>query len=336
MTIENEQVEGLMFLGYTAREAAFLCLVALHSGYSIRRQYCRFLGLTSGRPDDLLVRKILARKHAREHPTCGRTRLYHLCARPFYSAIGQPHNRHRRTRPAFAVKAKLMALDYVLTHLNHRFLATEEEKIDYFRRERGIPPAMLPVKRYRSRWTAAVTERYFVDKFPVYLCEGDSFSPPMACFCYIDEGVISTPGFDTYVAQYSRLFESLGPFAVVFVSSRMNLSRSATRLFDRMFPPPARRRPAHYRSLREQLLGRLRLEDLLREEQYSQLTTAKLGEVRALRKLLGGERYEALSEAWKSEGEAAVLRLCDADRPALTPPRPEFRFHAMNESYDFL
>jgi len=170
MTIENEQVEGLMFLGYTAREAAFLCLVALHSGYSIRRQYCRFLGLTSGRPDDLLVRKILARKHAREHPTCGRTRLYHLCARPFYSAIGQPHNRHRRTRPAFAVKAKLMALDYVLTHLNHRFLATEEEKIDYFRRERGIPPAMLPVKRYRSRWTAAVTERYFVDKFPVYLC----------------------------------------------------------------------------------------------------------------------------------------------------------------------
>jgi hypothetical protein len=104
MMTDEERIRGLTDCGYSEREATFLYLAALHSGYFIRRQSCFYLGLTSGRPDDLLVRKLLAKRHAREYPTCRRTFLYHLCARPFYSAIGQPHNRHRRSRPAFALK----------------------------------------------------------------------------------------------------------------------------------------------------------------------------------------------------------------------------------------
>ena len=49
----------LQRLGYNEQEAAFLHLVAIHSGYFIRRQYADFLGQKRGRPDTVLVEKVL-------------------------------------------------------------------------------------------------------------------------------------------------------------------------------------------------------------------------------------------------------------------------------------
>ena len=44
MTTGDERIARLEELGYTEREAAFLVLAALHSGYFLRRQYQEFLG----------------------------------------------------------------------------------------------------------------------------------------------------------------------------------------------------------------------------------------------------------------------------------------------------
>jgi hypothetical protein len=48
MTLDD-RVPALAFLGLTPRQTRFIALVALHSGYCLRRQYLRFAGLRYGK-----------------------------------------------------------------------------------------------------------------------------------------------------------------------------------------------------------------------------------------------------------------------------------------------
>ena len=75
------------------------------------------------------------------------TKLYHLCSRPFYAAIGEEDNRNRRERPPFAIKNRVMGLDFVLGHSENHYLATEREKVRYFTETLGIDLAALPTKQ---------------------------------------------------------------------------------------------------------------------------------------------------------------------------------------------
>ena len=236
MITAEDRIQALRQLGYTQREAGFLCLAALHSGYFLRRQYCRFIGLVSGRPDDNLVEKLLARGHAREISTTRGTLLYHLCSRSFYRAIGEEDNRHRRPRPQFAIRHKLMAFDYVLDHRG-RYLANEEEKIDFFHRQCGIGMDSLPVKAYGSQGSESPALRYFVDKFPISILSDSSSSPPLVSFSYVDEGEIATPAFATFLRQYQRLMTALDRCRVVFVATRDQRVFEARKTFGRIFSP---------------------------------------------------------------------------------------------------
>ena len=44
----EERADAVASLGFTTRQARFLALAALHSGYCLRRQYGAFAGLQSG------------------------------------------------------------------------------------------------------------------------------------------------------------------------------------------------------------------------------------------------------------------------------------------------
>jgi hypothetical protein len=235
MMTSDDRIRAPEGLGYTRSEAA-----ALHSGYFLRRQFRRFANSSRGYRDDLLIEKILSNKHGQVYESGKKTIVYHLCSRPFYSAIGQPDNRHRCERPPYAVKAKLMALDYVLGNQEHRYLATEEEKVGYFTGELGIEIDSLPTKIYGSRKTASTTDRYFVDKFPIFL----SASPRqlVGSFCYVDEGVIATPGFEIYLKQYMGLFRALGRFRVVYVATTERSFRLAEKTFYRFFDTSSTKR----------------------------------------------------------------------------------------------
>jgi hypothetical protein len=149
----DTRVQALRNLGYATREAEFLCLAALHSGYFLRRQYRAFLGTKPGAADDLLVAKIRNLGHGRVLTLGFKTQLCHLSARPFYRAIGQENNRHRRMRSDLSIKTKLMILDYVLASPGQTWLATEEERVDYFCCRLAIEPGVLPRKIYRSQAT---------------------------------------------------------------------------------------------------------------------------------------------------------------------------------------
>jgi len=220
MTTGDERIARLEELGYTEREAAFLVLAALHSGYFLRRQYREFLGMSPGHADATLAEKVVAKGHAQAFSSLGKTLVYHLCTRPFYNAIDEPDNRHRRARPPFAVKVKLMALDYVLAEPGRSFLATEEEKVAFFAGKLGVPNEKLPAKVYRSRTSGSTTRRYFVDKFPISVDGVPGRDRAVVSFCYVDEGVIATPSLETYLREYADLFRSLGSVRVVYVTTR--------------------------------------------------------------------------------------------------------------------
>src|SRR5258707_11863470 len=147
--LKNEEREkALQRFGYTEREAHFLCMAALHGGYFLRRQYDGFLGRPDGGNATQLVEKALAKGHAKSFAYRHKVNIYHLCARAFYSALGQEDNRNRRLRQPFTIINKLMALDFVLAHLGQKFLATEQEKLDYFAGALTIDRSAFPAARY--------------------------------------------------------------------------------------------------------------------------------------------------------------------------------------------
>src|ERR1700730_15708152 len=120
-----ERITALRSLGYTEREAAFLCLAALHGGFFLRRQYCEFIGKEIGGTAAALVEKLIAQQHAVAITALNHTKIYHLGCRPFYAAIGEIDNRNRRKHSTRAIKNRLIGLDFVLAHQDYRYLATE-------------------------------------------------------------------------------------------------------------------------------------------------------------------------------------------------------------------
>jgi hypothetical protein len=81
MTLDYDPVPVLESVGYTEREAAFLYLVALHSGYFLRRQYDRFIRRGRGAIAAQFLRKAVALGHL-QIITCGQVRfVYHLAAK---------------------------------------------------------------------------------------------------------------------------------------------------------------------------------------------------------------------------------------------------------------
>src|SRR5579863_4099649 len=197
---DSERVAGLGCLGYTEREARFLCLAALHSGYFLRRQYREFLARDDGGSVAQLIEKALAREHVRVFTYHHKTQVYHLGARPFYTALGQPDNRNRRWHEPITIKARLMALDFVLAHREHFYLATEQEKLDYFTKTVGIDRDTLPGKLYRSALNGGNTARYFIEKYPLFFSEPLSPghpTPPVVSFGFVDEGAVTWSGFET-------------------------------------------------------------------------------------------------------------------------------------------
>ena len=57
---ESERIRNVTALGYTEREARFMCRAALHGGYFVRRQYLTYSQCERGRTDTALIGKATA------------------------------------------------------------------------------------------------------------------------------------------------------------------------------------------------------------------------------------------------------------------------------------
>ena len=326
----DEVIPVIERLGYSPEEAEFLCLAAVHSGYFVRRQFNDFMGRGRGGGAQRFVEKLLGRHHARSTRYRLNQVIYHIRAKKIYNRLGQSDNRNRREKAPLTIKRKLMSLDFVLAHRCERFLPTEFEKLAYFTGERGVALSDLPARRYPSRRSGASTDRYFVDKLPVYVTASDaSLCSPVVHFAYIDEGAETLQGFETFLHQYQRLFRGVGTIELVYAATGTPRLQEAGRCFHRFFaaaPGPAR--PAsNSEGLR--LLDFFRTRRKVELKEFQGLDAERIVRLREERKEFGGPEFEALYRAWIATGDRVVVN------PESAPLPERIRFRPMLLAHDY-
>ena len=315
---DGERIQRLMGFGYAEREAAFLCLAALHGGFFLRRQYCQFIGSHAGGADATFVEKLLAKRHGTAVAGCYKAMIYHVSARPLYAALGQEDNRNRRMRPPVSIKNRLMGLDYILDHPHHPYFATEQEKILYFTHTLGLDLADLPVKPFRSPKAEDSTSHFFVDKYPIFV--RDHSDPSPVCFCFIDEGVATSSRFETYLHQYRRLFDRLARFEVVYAAASPALFWDAERVFRGFVSGQQKGQPATLGNLDLVRLGNhFQDRQLFDARKLDSFDKPKLIRLRDEREEFSGAFFDSLYQSWEAGGEDA-LRAALARKTSITEP----------------
>lgn len=330
----EERITALQRFGYDAEEAEFLCVAALHSGYFLRRQYLGFIRGTKGWKDVVLVNKLKANQHCRITMYRHNRMVYHLSAKPLYAALGERDNRNRRERQPSTIKNKLMSLDFVLDHPQHNYLATEQEKLDYFLGTLKLSPANLPTRLYQSPRGRGTTAKHFVDKYPMFLSIPPGGTTPVVHFCYVDEGLQSTDGFATYLSQYSRLLNALPDFRVIYTAQHHGLLGSARRVFEAFEAEESGRASAPIDSATRELLDHFEARQQYEARDFSQFDTTGLIRYREDKKHFAGERVEALYERWRAHRAAGVLEVLQPDQPAKEVPVERFSTCVLEYDYD--
>lgn len=221
MTLGYDPIPVLQSVGYTEREAAFLYLVALHSGYFLRRQYVRFIRRGRGALAEQLLRRAVALGHL-QSIACGQARfVYQLMAKQVYDAVGLAASQHRRLKGDAQIKSRLMVLDFVLDHLGETLLDSAETKSAFFTVNYALSEAQLP----RSRGLV------FSEEFPVLVDEQQSLR-----FTFFDEGALSTSGFESFLRRYRAVFVALPSFELLYLAdSEQNFERAA-KVFAALYP----------------------------------------------------------------------------------------------------
>jgi hypothetical protein len=230
MTFSESNTENLRSLGYTENEARFIYIVATHSSYFSTRQYLQFTRAKSGEKSMAFTQKLLGKGHATAKLLLRNGRVYHLNPRLVYRAAGRQNFRHRREHSAEYMRTKLAILDFVLSHLDYRYLETEAEKVNYFCSKLRLNRGILPAKRYSRAIRHKETDRYFVDKFPLFFAP-ESSSPPVVTFSFVDPGLMTLASFETHLLAYGTLFAALPLLRFVYIATRSTHFESARKLF---------------------------------------------------------------------------------------------------------
>jgi hypothetical protein len=332
----RERVQALQRFGYSAREAGFLCKSALHGGYFLRRQYAQFLGGQPGGSAAGLIEKVLDNGHAKGTTYASNTHIYHLGARPFYAALGQEDNRNRRLRQPATIKNKLMGLDFVLGQPDRQYLATEQEKLDYFAGDLQIDLAVLPIKRYAGAGQSCdrSTDRFFVEKFPIFLSPSpQAAAAPVVSFSYVDDGQAGISGFCTFLQHYALLWANLRKFEVIYVAGsdlHFDAAASAFHKFMAQFSG-VQSEPAD--SLIGRMLQHFEARRLQENQEWASFDRAKLTRFREERREFSGEKHETLYRQWKATGGAAA-RIALKPQTALAPAQGMFSSCKLDHTYD--
>jgi hypothetical protein len=308
MTFEDRLV-ALEPLGFTPRQTRFIALVALHSGYCLRRQYAAFAGIRYGKNVCDFLEELVVRGFA-DHFTlrADRGRIYHVQARAVYRAIGEPENRNRRKASAALIARKIMVLDYVVGHAEIDWLSTEEEKVDLFARY-GVPMGDLPQCRFApASMDTSSTTRYFLDKLPVALV-GD---PPVATFVCL---VTDTTGrmLEQFLRDHSRLFAWLPAWTVIAIGSRPNGLHACEAAFERF-----RRRPTPTVSAsNDDLVWFFRTRDAVDQGDLTGLSVSAIDRFRTLREAFRRPIFDELYLEWRRHGDAALANRAGLHQPSI-------------------
>ena len=176
----QDRAAPLAALGWKARDAEWLTLVALHSGIFLRSQWCRYFNDANREAARVLVHQLIDKQLAIEDERMrfpGGARAVLLTGKPIYRALDIEDVRHRRGKQASLtlLMRRLLSLDYLIERPSFGWLPTEDDKVRRFE-ALGIDRRALPVRNYGEEL------RYFDVKLPV------AVDAQTATFVYVNPG----------------------------------------------------------------------------------------------------------------------------------------------------
>jgi hypothetical protein len=296
----EDQVRAIHALGYTESEAKFLRIVALHSGYFVRRQFLRFTESAPGKRAQDFIDGLIARRHAKREIFRGDRHLFRLQSKTIYEALGQDDNRNRRERQPSTVRLRLMGLDFILEHPDYQFLLSERQRLEHFLDRRGIDVGMLPARLFRSHGT--VTARFFPDGFAQFL---PSDASQAMSFVYVDDTQLSLDAFSAYLRNYRRLFEQLRAIDLVFLTTAGSRFSVAQKALERFRTRSWETNPPRFDLNR--LLAHFPHRLLFERRSTGSLNTAQMKALAEDIHAVCGAKIDALYEVWK-QGDVDALK----------------------------
>jgi hypothetical protein len=231
MTPAYDPIQELRKLGYTEREAAFLYLVGIHSGYFLRRQYLAFIEREDGAMVQRFLQKVVELQHAHPVEYAAGRHIYHLKSKLIYRILGQEDSQNRRVKGDRQIQARLMQADYLLDHFGEQFLETAKQKMAFFQKLR-VPLESLPQTRYGNNGAIS----YFPDRFPIAIKQESGQSTPLVTLVFIDDGLRSISAFVRWLEQYAHLLKALRRAEIIYAAGNSRNFDDAEREFLRRFP----------------------------------------------------------------------------------------------------
>jgi hypothetical protein len=233
--VPPDPIPALESLGYTDREAAFLYLAAAHSGYFLRRQFDYFTDRNKGSIVMRFLEKARLAGHVESLDYKQGWHVYHIASRTIYRLLGDPESQFRRRKGDAQVRARLMALDYVLENDSDRYLASDEERLRFFTDVRGISSQLFTDDDGRLFPLLAL--------FPVSLADRIRPTHSIVRFAFIDEGLVTVEKFLRFLSMAGPLLCAVGSFEVVYVAVADSHFEEAKAAFWKRFAGDARRNP---------------------------------------------------------------------------------------------
>jgi len=176
------------------------------------------------------TKKLVGKDYATAKLLLRNGRIYHLHSRLIYRAVGRQNLRNRSEHSLEYIHTKLAILHFVLAHLDYRYFETEAEKVKYFCSKLGLNKGILPSKRYSGAVRDKTTDRYFVDKFPLFFAPESSLSL-VVTFSFVDPGLMTLASFETHLLAYGTLFAALPLLRFVCIATCSTHFESARKLF---------------------------------------------------------------------------------------------------------
>jgi hypothetical protein len=233
MTSAYDPILELRKLGYTEREATFLYLVGVHSGYFLRRQYLAFIEREDGAMVQRFLQKVAELQHVQAVEYAAGRHIYHLKSKLIYRILGQEDTQNRRVKGDRQILARLMQVDYLLDHFGEQFLETSERKVAFLQEKLRASLESLPQTRYGNNGTVS----YFPDRFPIAVKQESGQSTPLVTLVFIDDGLRSISAFVRWLEQHTQLLKALHRADVIYAAGNSRNFDGAEREFLRRFPP---------------------------------------------------------------------------------------------------
>jgi hypothetical protein len=232
--VSVDPVLALESLGYTEREASFLYLAAVHSGYFLRRQFNYFIQRQKGYLAQHFVEKARVNGHI-EIIDYGQGRfVYHLFSKPVYRLIGNSESQNRRRKGDAQIRLRLMALDYVLENREDHYFESEISKCDFFVRLRGVSPGLITDRHQRFH--------PFLGIAPISIADRAHPTTAIVRFPFMDEGLISIRKFCRFLTELVPLFNAIRTFEVIYTATTNTNFVAAETQFRRAFAAQLKQR----------------------------------------------------------------------------------------------